>query len=344
MSSSYTTTTSATGMPTIDMEYPSKKTSITKASGNTTNKTAAVKMPSHRSKSYAGVLTPQERSSLLKSHSRSFSQSSPPTPLPSSFGKKELATSDETIFKVEIQRNKPIFFEGMDASESENENNESTDEELMTGTSNDVIPLNASTNFNNNNNNNRTKFILDERLEDVKESPEKENLDSIKSLEKEDSSLLVRTKSLDEDNDNERDNNIEDNTTTISDKDNEKTLTQVEVVTNAPKRSLRKVSDTSRTLRNCSNELIAGNEDSSTGVETNDSLGIPSVTNQMRRKSSRELHMEYEIAISRDIYDMLNKVKDWDFPIFELSEKCNVLTQVSWPFNTSSIIYFFVLT
>jgi len=334
MSSSYTTTTSATGMPTIDMEYHSKKTSITKANSNAAvSKTATVKTPNHRSKSYAGVLTPQERTSLLKSHSRSFSQSSPPSPLSSSFGKKELATSDETIFKVEIQRNKPVFFEGMDASESENENNESADEEQIVATSNDVIPLNASKNFNNNNNNNRTKFILDERLEDVKETPERENSVLLESTEKKDSKLLTKTKSVEEADDKEIENDIENTNnknTTICDhhKDNENVSKQVETVANAPKRSLRKVSDTSRTLRNC-NELIAGNEDSSNGAETNASLGVPSLNNQTRRKSSRELHMEYEIAISRDIDDMLNKVKDWDFPIFELSEKCNVLTQVS---------------
>lgn len=380
-------------MPTIGMEYhTTKKSSITKSSGNS-SPVAIKKTTSNRSKSYAGVLTPAERSTLLKSHSRSFSQSSPTTQhansiSPSTAGglfpaKKDLATSDETIFKVEIERGKPIFFEGMDASESENETNESTDDEAMTSsvvtstatastTVKDIVPLNNTNTSSNNNNNNRTKFVLDERLEDVKETPEKEvplqqpklaassgrvsitttastptpsscsmddpfdvaikdsiTTDSIENtapvVEKATDFVPSETDVVDKANLVANSNNSNNSEINISSNNNIKEITP-------PRRGLRKMSDTSRTLRRGSS--TESGDTTSADLKTSssfdggaDSLVIPP-SNQSRRKSSRELHMEYEIAISRDIDEMLGKVKDWDFPIFELSEKCNVLTQV----------------
>ena len=404
MSSSYTTTTSATGMPTIGMEYhTTKKSSTGKSSGNS-SPVAIKKSTSNRSKSYAGVLTPAERSSLLKSHSRSFSQSSPTTQHSNSISpntagglfpaKKELATSDETIFKVEIERGKPIFFEGMDASESENETNESTDDEAMTSSSvlstaetttsatttavKDIVPLNNTNTSNNNNNNNRTKFVLDERLEDVKETPEKEvplqqpkqlagssgrvsitktastptpttssmedpfdvdNKDSITAdsgdktepvVEKSATDVVPSaTDAVDRVNLVVNSNNIKDN----SENNNSSNSNSIKELT-PPRRGLRKMSDTSRTLRRGSSteagdatSVTSADFKTSSSFDAADNLVIP-VSNQSRRKSSRELHMEYEIAISRDIDEMLGQVKEWDFPIFELSEKCNVLTQV----------------
>ncbi|XP_066930711.1 cGMP-inhibited 3',5'-cyclic phosphodiesterase 3A-like isoform X1 [Clytia hemisphaerica] len=320
MSSSYTTTTSATGMPTIDMEYHHKKSNANKTSANSTSSPTAIKKTSSRSKSYAGALTPAERSNLLKSHSRSFSQSTSPTQ--SGLLRKELATSDDTIFKVEIERGKPVFFEGMDASESENETIESADEDTVK----DIISLSGCTSSNNNNNNinNRTKFVLDERLEDVKETPEKEPVDT------QPHKTPLETVENVEDTINET-ASVEPPSTLSTVEDNVEDVTSESVTTEAtettpPKRSLRKVSDTSRTLRSNSTGSVKNELKSS---DSSDNLVIPA-SNLMRRKSSRELHMEYEIAISRDIDDMLSKVKEWDFPIFELSEKCNVLTQLAF--------------
>ena len=352
-------------MPTIGIEYhTTKKSNTSKASGNSSP--VAIKKASNRSKSYAGVLTPAERTTMLKSHSRSFSQSSPTTNAQQhniSGGlfpiKKELAISDETIFKVEIERGKPVFFEGMDASESENETNESTDDETTSvttaTTAKDIVPLNnGCNNNNNNNNNNRTKFVLDERLEDVKETPEKEAPPSKQTDSQSVSTTVTVTTSSNNIEDNfDLHNKGNSNTTTVHDATACKledtnsstnatsTTTSIVVPTNAttsdgvdkagvvinsskgttpPRRSLRKMSDTSRTLRR-------GSSTDDATFDSGDNLVIPA-NNQSRRKSSRELHMEYEVAISRDIDDMLGKVKEWDFPIFELSEKCNVLTQV----------------
>lgn len=374
MSSSYTTTTSATGMPSIGMEYHTKKSnsnnnnSNSKSSANSSP--VAIKKTSSRSKSYAGVLTPAERSTLLKSHSRSFSQSSPTTPYnnsPTTNGlfpiRKDLATSDETIFKVEIERGKPVFFEGMDASESENENNESTDED--SSIVKDIVTI-----CNNNNNNGRTnKFVLDERLADVKETPEKEVLlsrptnsvdvncdistpnDLNSVAPNKDMNLATNETEITDNNINilKRDSSIVDNDNVIEPpstddivketpkemplEENKDSLVNKEhtsstALTTPPRRSLRKVSDTSRTLRRASSSEVEGTYTTVKSSDSGDNLGVPAPSGQLRRKSSRELHMEYEIAISRDIDEMLGKVEEWDFPIFELSEKCNVLTQV----------------
>lgn len=305
MSSSYTTTTSATGMPTIDMEYHTKK-----AKANATSAKIASKNKGNRSKSYAGAMTPAERNTLLKSHSRSFSQSYSPTSGSPLTSKKDQTNSDETIFKVEIERGKPVFFEGMDASESDNDNNESTDDEKHSEmiSSKEVVIITQS-NINHSNTN-RTKFTLDERLEDVKETPEDNVSTNTKSETVE--SNTVESAELSED-EIENDN---------------KTPIVNSPVAEQPKRGLRKLSDTSRTLRNCSLEKLSGS-DENMDSGSSENLSIPPA-HVMRRKSSRELHMEYEIAVSRDIDEMLSKVIDWDFPIFELSEKCNVLTQLAF--------------
>merc|ERR1719204_162307 len=71
MSSSYTTTTSATGMPTIDLEYHSKRNTPQLHNKNElTNKRTA-----NRSKSCAGLLP--ERKLFASSKSLSFSSQTP---------------------------------------------------------------------------------------------------------------------------------------------------------------------------------------------------------------------------------------------------------------------------
>ena len=252
MSSSYTTTTSATGMPTIDMEYHTKKANA-KANASPSTKMAS-KHKGNRSKSYAGSMTPAERNSLLKSHSRSFSQSHSPSSNSPLTNKREQTNSDETIFKVEIERGKPVFFEGMDASESDNEMNESADDvnNIELTSSKDVISL---TGANSSNLGNRTKFTLDERLEDVKETPEDNN---------------VKTDTIPEKVDEACKDGIVEEVESSNDKQSATTSPILE----PPKRSLRKLSDTSRTLRNFDAEKLSGSDENNDN-SSSENLVIP---------------------------------------------------------------------
>lgn len=307
MSSSYTTTTSATGMPTIDMEYHTKKSSNV---NTTPNINSSLKRLPHRSKSHAGILTPSERNLLRKP--RSFSSTTTRQLSKQAADTKKASQTEDTIFKVEIERGKPVYFEGMD-DPSTDEFNESLDEIndhnkfldrgdiLLTG----VALMGPS----------RTKLAsMTERLDKVKETPEQEGIYENHSTDE-----FVNTLNEDFQTNSELQQNsqrCENNERSIHADCNDTNLSN----------SSRIVLLNKQNINSNDVEITPVQKSLSKDEMCGKSLIIP--PNNARRKSSRELHLEYEIAVSNDISEMLNKVKDWDFPIFELSERCNVLTQV----------------
>lgn len=330
MSSSYTTTTSATGMPTIDMEYHTKKSSNVNSSSSSPTLNRSVKKQSHRSKSHAGILTPAERNMLKKPHSRSFSHNPSTTQFLNQ--SKEIAKSsptEETFFKVEIERGKPVYFEGMEGNDpSEDELNESLDDSYdKEGLLDHGEPLLPSVPLMGPSS--RTKLSsMTERLEEVKETPEREEIaDQLSTTDNINKPCVKQNSEHNEQSDDTSQQQTDTEQPAI-DSSSANTLEQNTI------ENKRKLSDSSRypplAQRNVNLNIAevapVPKSDSNNTNKKSETLVIPSST--VRRKSSRELHMEYEIAVSMDIAEMLNKVKDWDFPIFQLSERCNVLTQV----------------
>ena len=58
--------------------------------------------------------------------------------------------------------------------------------------------------------------------------------------------------------------------------------------------------------------------------------------NSSTRRTSCDVHLEFESAASPEVDEILSNIMSWDFQIFELHEKCNVLTQVYSYTNLSS--------
>ncbi|XP_065639277.1 cGMP-inhibited 3',5'-cyclic phosphodiesterase 3A isoform X4 [Hydra vulgaris] len=75
---------------------------------------------------------------------------------------------------------------------------------------------------------------------------------------------------------------------------------------------------------NVQHDLVLNNDHA---VDFNkENLLIPSLNS---RRTSHEMQIELETAASKEVDEILNEINSWDFPIFELNEKCNVLTQVA---------------
>ena len=283
MSSSYTTTTSATGMPSIDVEYHAK------TSSSPNNKT------SHRSKSYAGIglKTQKERYRTLSQKTMSFQESNS---LHKGIDKR--ISADDDIFKVEVNRSgEPVYFEGMSNGDGEDDD-ELADSEDHVATHSKIRKITS----------------IGETLEKLNEVPYQETADK---LSKNDvinrPSIILDHKEMNDKNvlgpeikESGNKSQIENSSTGQPPPLAQRTATPI-VAQVSPVRK---------------NSLT---EDKKSDRKTSSELCLPS---NNRRRSSRELHLEYEVSKSREVDTMLCKLIEWDFPIFELSEKCNVLTQV----------------
>ena len=282
-------------MPTIDMEYHSKK-NISPLLG----KNELTKRAPNRSKSYAGILS--ERKLFANNKSLSFSQT--PT-MPTK--KDSNIHNEDGIFKVEISKDKPILFDGMDTSTDENEKKENKMEEKVS-------------NYNS----------CDVNIPKTVGSPESSRRTHL-------SSVCEKSET------NENHQCIFNDTTKFKAKSYEDIYTSTEKVSepdkkpdyisnnssaNTSDRNIYKTRNTPLTPNHIKSDSTQDDSKYRLKNEVNDlgNLPLPPIYN--KRKSSRELHMEYEKAVSHEVDELLNQLDHWDFPIFELSEKCNILTQV----------------
>jgi len=326
MSSSYTTTTSATGMPTIAMEYHAN------SSPNNNKKTTA----QSRSKSYAGMglKTHKDRIRTLSHKSFSFNQQESKLVRSADMNK----SIEEDIFKVEIQQGTPVYFEGMD-SESDTESDTSSVQAENIGN------VDAPTSWSS------TKLPSISEPEDdvtshiIENKNIRENKETNDSISKQDSinkpSQIINTK-----HENTFPANKDKNKTAEADLTNHvsplkenfsKELSSSNEISSSKEISSSNIEYSKppplsqRTANPIVAQVLPVCKESNNGEErrTSDGLIVPH-NNTTRRRSSRELHYEYEVAVSKDIDSMLCELIEWDFPIFELAEKCNILTQLAF--------------
>lgn len=325
MSSSYTTTTSATGMPTIDMEYHAKKSASTSsASGK-----CSTKRTSYRSKSYAGVFSTSDRTKAFTNKSHSFSTSTTrnsPTASPSSSKKLDSISGEDDIFKVEITRGKPVYFEGMD-TDSEDEEFSSPETSSRTGKENVKPIIEVVNNIEITTNDSRKLIKKLSSLSEQIEEANSDNSDVADSMSQVDS-VNQPVVTVEIENNKPLDNSLNKNVSSSNELNSEESV-KVNTDSTTASRTVPPLAQRNVNLNVAEVAPVRKTSvDESNTTFPQESLSIPA--NTARRRSSRELHLEYEMAVSQEIVGLLMNLNQWDFPIFELSEKCNVLTQLAF--------------
>ena len=304
MSNSYTTTTSATGMPSLDIEYRRTSSGLAQDDRMCPSRTPSPKP--NRTKSYAGFYNASEsRREFIKS--RSFCQASPPIARRSSLLKEQFDVTDGgdfSIFKTELTCAESSFkdndlndndedddlFESQVSSSLATTSEASTKEEESTKTDDSTKTESQDESFGSN----ASSFINVPRKSSAQESDFNMPRNSCAA-----GSLTPISKAECQSNSSAK----------ISPLANRK-LDNLNLAQVAP---VRKNSRDESAMRRASRDSHGSRRSSC----VNPSIILPS-----------ECQQELAISCSDDIKNCMGKLLEWGFPIFNLSEKCHVLTQV----------------
>ena len=279
MSSSYTTTTSATGMPSLDIDY--RRGGAAANANHTEERRSRTPSPSpkaNRAKSYAGIYNrPEIRREFMKS--RSFCQPSPPDARKNSLLKDQQDNEPDSIFKTELAFAETNFIDDNIVDDIED------DDEIFEKESPEQFSEQSSISNNSE--------LADKPPEIYQgDSPEPQLLSNEIQLNCNDSNCLSPT--------------------------------------SVPKRSVlasRKVENLNvaqvAPVRKNSRDESAIRLGSRDGHGSRRGSGIASTV-----VSPGELQHELVVAASCEIHEKMDLIATWEFPIFELSEKCHILTQV----------------
>ena len=292
MSSSYTTTTSATGMPSLDIDY--RRSNSANIQDDRRSRSPSPSPKANRAKSYAGIYNrPEIRREFIKS--QSFCQPSLTDSRNSLLLKGQ--DDDETrdsIFKAELACSDSNFVD------DNNTNDNITDDEIFDeATAKNDVEMNV-----------------------VKDKAEDENQSELSSVP------LLPTVTCDEDRRHSSFNDapVADTTGII------KPVALKPDSLNSPDQ--RRALLCNRKLENLSVAQVApvrknSRDESALRVVSSDGHGS-------RRGSGALLSIftqadwqhELTVAGSKEIQDKMEHLLSWEFPIFELNEKCHILTQV----------------
>ena len=289
MSSSYTTTTSATGMPSLDMDY--RRNNSTSIQEDRLSRTPSPSPKANRAKSYAGIYNrPEIRREFVKS--RSFCQSSPPDPRNSLLLKgHDEEDLRESIFKTELSCSDSNFAD-------DNLNDNMTDEELCE----------VETAKNDG--------------DAFKDKSEDEN-------QTEPSSGPANPSTCNED---PRHCSVSDSPVS----DGPGILKPIAVRPDSqPSPDQRRGLLCNRKLENLSVAQVApvrknSRDESALRVVSGDGHGSRRGSGVLATLFTQaDWQHELTIAASKDVQERMDLLLSWEFPIFELSEKCHILTQVN---------------
>eukprot|EP00794_Sanderia_malayensis_P012831 gene12831-14148_t len=307
MSSSYTTTTSATGMPSLDIEYRRHSSASViqqtqqqqqqqqqqQEDRNSSSRTPSPSPKPNRAKSYAGLqyYPPEIRREFVKS--RSLCQASPPVVRRNSLLKEQLEGEDgESIFKTELSCSESNFID-------DNLDTDIGDEET---------------------------FENEEPLENEPKMPSNNDNQDDSDAEKREGDSDCPSSMLDVDyqpGNKSRSSSASDTNNCL-----------VTVTSAAAKSENRRSPVTTRKVDNLS---VAP----ATPVRKNsrDESAMKRASRDNSRRGSNaspcafqssEIQLEVLTANSNECKNDLDKLLDWGFPIFDLSEKCHILTQVAF--------------
>ena len=326
MSSSYTTTTSATGMPNIDIDFR-RATTHNIHEGMSGSRSPSPK--SNRAKSYAGIFSSAEiRKEFLKS--RSFCQPSPPV------GRKDSSVarrgslgkdSDDGIFRAEVISGDPTF---MDENKSDGSDDEAqeyrTESETLNTTSNsnsveeianrDELVNCESEGHETNSEIQNSKCDNDSSKTDLNSRKYSESSDGPKiELDRRDSDSKpqeVELNHLDFRRNISSPARKRDSISSISSKPSPLAQRKTENLTIAQVAPVRKNSRDETATRRVSQESLLSSRKSSA----------------ISYRQVADVQNELAVSATEDVNNLMNTMYDWEFPIFELNEKCNVMTQV----------------
>lgn len=293
MSSSYTTTTSATGMPSLDIDC--RRNNANSLQDDRHSRTPSPSPKANRAKSYAGIYNrPEIRREFVKS--RSFCQASPPDArnntllkgydddeFRDSIFKTELSCSDSNFADDHINDN----FTDDELFEVENAKNDvemNVDSGKTDRISENPAEASSSVNSTTRNEERRLPLVSDTQGNDgsgiVKPVPIRP--DCLQSPDQRRSLLFNRK------------------------------LENLNVAQVAP---VRKNSRDESALRVMSSDGHSSRRGS--GVSTTLSAQI-------------DWQSEIAVAASKEVQEKMDQLLSWEFPIFELSESCHILTQVGY--------------
>eukprot|EP00112_Aurelia_sp_Birch-Aquarium-sp1_P014326 Seg3083.2 transcript_id=Seg3083.2/GoldUCD/mRNA.D3Y31 product="cGMP-inhibited 3' 5'-cyclic phosphodiesterase A" protein_id=Seg3083.2/GoldUCD/D3Y31 len=279
MSSSYTTTTSATGMPSIDIDYRRGGA----AANHTEERHSRTPSPSpkaNRAQSYAGIYNrPEIRREFIKS--RSFCQPSPPDARKNSLLKDQQDNEPDSIFKTELAFAETNFIDDNLVDDIE------ADDEIFDSESPEEFSEQSSISNNSE--------LVDKPPEIYQgDNPEPQLSSSDLQLNFNDSNCLSPA---------------------LVPKRSVLASRKVENLNVAQVAPVRKNSRDESAIR-------LGSRD---GHGSRRGSGIASTI-----VSPGELQHELVVGASSEIHEKMDLLVTWEFPIFELSEKCHILTQVAY--------------
>ena len=306
MSSSYTTTTSATGMPSLDIDY--RRSNSTSIHEDRRSRSPSPSPKANRAKSYAGIYNrPEIRKEFIKS--QSFCQSSPSEPRQPLLKGHEDEDGRDSIFKAELSCSDSNF---ADDNVNDNVHESAVDDEIFEEDAN-------------------VKNSADEKA--LKEKSEDEN-------HSESALSNISTTTCNEDR---RHSSLSDPTVNDASGSLKSGAVKAEGVQSPDqRRSLL----SNRKLESLNVAQVApvrknSRDESALRVASGDGYGSRRGSGVLSTPFTQaDWQHELNVAASKEIEEKMELLLTWEFPIFELSEKCHILTQVD-PFDDYFIIFLY---
>ena len=290
-------------MPSLDIDY--RRSNSTSIHEDKRSRSPSPSPKANRAKSYAGIYNrPEIRKEFIKS--RSFCQSSPSEPRQPLLKGHEEEDGRESIFKAELSCSDSNF---------------------------------ADDNVNDNAHENAAEEEIFEENADVKKSVE-ENASKIRCEDESQSEAALSATSTMTCNEDKRHSSLSDSTVN----DTSGILKSGAVKPDSlqspdQRRSLL----SSRKLESLNVAQVApvrknSRDESALRVASGDGYGSRRGSGVLSTPFTQaEWQQELNAAASKEVEEKMELLLTWEFPIFELSEKCHILTQVD-PFDDYYII------
>ena len=290
MSSSYTTTTSATGMPSLDIDY--RRSNSTSIHDDRRSRSPSPSPKANRAKSYAGIYNrPEVRKEFIKS--RSFCQSASSDSRNSLLKGHDEDEARDSIFKAELSCSDSNF------ADDHNNDNITDDELFEDKTVRNDVEINIANDKPENEGHLSESSVSGAPAAICKEGTRHSSLSDAPLG---DSSVILKPVPVKTDGPSSPDQRR-------GPLYNRK-LENLSVAQVAP---VRKNSRDESALRVVSNEGHGSRRGSCV---------LPTVFTQA------DWQHELTVAASKETHEKMAHLLSWEFPIFELNEQCHILTQV----------------
>jgi len=296
MSSSYTTTTSATGMPSLDIDY--RRSNSTSIHEDRRSRSPSPSPKANRAKSYAGIYNrPEIRKEFIKS--QSFCQSSPSEPRQPLLKGHEDEDGRDSIFKAELSCSDSNF---ADDNVNDNVHESAADDEIFEEDAN-------------------VKNSADEKA--LKEKSEDEN-------QSESALSNISTTTCNEDR---RHSSLSDPTVNDASGSLKSGAVKADGVQSPDQ---RRSFLSNRKLESLNVAQVApvrknSRDESALRVASGDGYGSRRGSGVLSTPFTQaDWQHELNVAASKEIEEKMELLLTWEFPIFELSEKCHILTQTAY--------------